>query len=78
MKCISCGALTESGTTTDVTDLESCLVIVRNIPCHKCSECDEIIYTADVAKHLEAIADAAQTAVNEIAIVDYNNKNNVA
>ena len=74
MKCISCGALTASGTTTDVTDMGSCLIIVRNVPCHKCSECDEIIYTADVAKHLEAITAAAGLAVNEIAIVDYNNK----
>jgi len=73
MKCISCGANTVSGTTTDVTDLESCLVIVRKVPCHKCSECDEVIYTADVVKRLEAITAAAITAVNEIAIVDYNN-----
>ena len=74
MKCISCGALTTSGTTTDVTDLGSCLVIVRNVPCHKCNECDEIIYTVDVAQQLETIATAATMAVNEIAIVDYNNK----
>jgi len=74
MKCISCGALTVSGTTTDVTDMGSCLIIVRNVPCHKCSECDEIVYTADVAKQLESIAAAAKMAVNEITIVDYNNK----
>jgi len=74
MKCISCGAGTTLGTTTDVTDLASCLVIVRNVRCHKCSECDEIIYMAGVVKRLEAIVNAAKTAVNEIAIVDYNNK----
>ena len=74
MKCISCGAATSIGTTTDVTDLGSCLVIVRNVPCHKCSECDEVMYTADVVKNLESIATAAKMAVNEIAIVDYNSK----
>ena len=72
MKCITCGALTSSGTTTDVTDLGNCLVIVRNVPCHKCSECNEVIYTADVIRHLEAITSAAKTAVNEIAVVDYS------
>jgi YgiT-type zinc finger domain-containing protein len=61
------------GTTTDVTDLSKCLVIVRNVPCHKCSECNEVIYTADVIKRLEAIAKSAESALNEIAIVDYNN-----
>ena len=74
MNCISCGAGTSFGTTTDVTDLGNCLVIVRNVPCHKCSECDEIIYTADVVKHLENITETAKMAVNEIAIVDYTSK----
>jgi len=72
VKCISCGARTALGTTTDVTDLGGCLVIVRNVPCHKCSECDEVIYTADVVKRLEDIAVAAKLAVNEIAVVDYS------
>ena len=74
MKCITCGAESSLGKTTDVADLGSCLVIIRNVPCHMCSECDEIIYTADVVKHLEAISKSAKMAVNEIAIVDYNHK----
>ena len=73
MKCISCGAKTFPGTTTDVTDTEDCLVIVRNVPCYLCSECDEVIYTADILKRLEAITAKAEIAVNEIAIVDFNN-----
>lgn len=74
MKCMRCGAETSIGTTTDVTDVGSCLVIVRNVPCHKCSQCNEILYTADVIKQLEDVTAAAQRAVNEIAIVDYNSK----
>jgi len=74
MKCISCGAKAFHGTTTDVTDLETCLVIVRNVPCHKCSECDEIIYMGDVAERLEKIAAAAKIAISEIAIIDFNSK----
>jgi YgiT-type zinc finger domain-containing protein len=73
MKCISCGVKTSHGTTTDVTDMGNCLIIVRNVPCHKCSECNEIIYTADVVKQLEHIVKTARLAVNEIAIVDYVN-----
>jgi len=74
MRCISCGAKTFIGTTTDVTDLDKCLIIVRNVPCHKCSECDEIIYTGDVVKQLETITATAKTAMNEIAVVDYTSK----
>ena len=74
MKCISCGAKTFSETTTDVTDIEKCLVIVRNVPCYKCFECNEIIYTGDVVKRLENITATAKKVANEIAVVDFNNK----
>ena len=50
MLCMECGAKAEKGLTTDVTDLGSCIVIVRNVPCYKCIECNEVIYTADVVK----------------------------
>lgn len=71
MMCMACGAAAEKGLTTSVTDLGTCLVIVRNVPCYKCSECNEIIYTADVVQRLEAILAAAKASVQEISIVDY-------
>jgi len=74
MNCISCGSKTVFGTTADVTDLGNCLIIVRNVPCYKCAECNEIIYTGDVVKRLEKIVETAKSTMNEIAIIDYNNK----
>jgi YgiT-type zinc finger domain-containing protein len=71
MKCISCGAQTLLGTTTDVTDLGTYLIVIRNVPCRKCSECNEIIYTFDVVKHLESITANKKMSLNEITIVDY-------
>ena len=55
MKCISCRVDASPGTTTDVTDLGHSLIIVRNVPCYKCRECNEIIYTGEVVKRLEKI-----------------------
>ena len=74
MKCISCGLDTSFSTTTDVTDLVNCLIIVRNVPCHKCSECYETIYNGTVVERLEIIIENAKQAMNEIAIIDYNNQ----
>ena len=74
MKCIACGACTSYGTTTDVTDLGNCLIVIRNVPCHKCIECDETIYTFDVAKSLEIIVASAKLSMNEIAVVNFSNK----
>jgi YgiT-type zinc finger domain-containing protein len=69
---MECGAKAEKGFTTDVTDFGNCLVIIRNVPCYKCTECNEVIYTADVVKRLEAIIEQAKKLMQEIAIVDYN------
>ncbi len=72
MKCIACGAAAEKGLTTSVTDLANCLIIVRNVPCYKCVECNEIIYTADVVQHLEAIIESAKSLMQDISIIDYS------
>ena len=72
MKCQVCGAAAQKGLTTSVTDLGGCLIIVRNVPCYKCSECNEIIYSADVVQHLERILEAAKKLMQEISIIDYS------
>lgn len=72
MKCIECGANAKKSTSTSVTDLGNCLVIVRNVPCYKCEECNEIIYTADVVKKLELIIGSAKKLMQDISIVDYS------
>ena len=72
MLCMLCGADAEKGFTTSVTDLGSCLVIVRNVPCYKCTECSEIIYTGDVLKKLEEITEHAKKMMQEISIIDYS------
>ena len=64
--------------TTDVTDLGNCLVIIRNVPCYKCTECNEIIYTGDVVLEIEKIVNMAKQCLQEVSIIDYNNYKQVA
>lgn len=71
MKCLNCNLTAVPSTTTDVTDLGTCLVIVRNVPCYKCPECNEIIYTGDVVRKLEKIIERAKQAIEEISVIDY-------
>ncbi len=72
MKCIRCGNKVVAATTTSVTDLGDILIIVRNVPCFKCEECDEVHYTADVVSNLESIINTAKLLRQEISVVDYN------
>lgn len=72
MKCFECKATAEKSFTTSVTDLGNCLVIVRNVPCYKCTECNEIYYTGDVVERLEKIIDEAKKIMQEISVIDYS------
>jgi len=73
MKCILCKGKISDGVTTDVTDLESCVVIIRNVPCHKCTQCGEVSFSLDVSERLEKIVDSLKESdsVTEIAIIKY-------
>lgn len=72
MKCMNCLAKAEKGVTTSVTDLDHCLIIIRNVPCFKCSQCNEILYTGDVVEKLESIIKATRQLAQEISVIDYS------
>lgn len=71
MKCLKCFANAVKDTTTDVTDLGNCLIIVRNVPCYKCVECSEVIYTGDTIRKLEKIIAQVKNSLSEILVIDY-------
>ena len=74
MKCLKCAADVVRSTTTDVTDLGDCLIIIRNVPCYKCTECNEILYTGDVIRKLDTIIAKAKQTLNEISVIDFAKK----
>ncbi len=71
MKCTNCGSRVIESTTTSVTDLGDCVVIVRNVPCYKCEECNEIIYTLEVTERLEQMIKQAKQIMQGIAVMEY-------
>ncbi|MCL2355949.1 MAG: type II toxin-antitoxin system MqsA family antitoxin [Defluviitaleaceae bacterium] len=72
MKCFFCKGDKESSLTIDVTDLGSCIIIVRGIPCHKCTQCGETTFDLIVGERLEQIVDSLRNSISEIAVVQYS------
>ena len=71
MTCFYCkGDMTEA-TTTYMEDLGKCIVIVKNVPCNKCTQCGEISYSGTVVAQLEKIIAQLENALTEIAVVNY-------
>lgn len=71
MTCFKCKGNMVESTTTDVTDTGNYLIIIRNVPCYKCTKCDEIYYDGTTIKNLEKITALVKSISNEITIIDY-------
>ena len=71
MKCMKCGREAYKSTTTEAIETGLGLLVIRNIPCYKCDECDEIFYTGDVAMKIERITKMVNDFIQEVLIIDY-------
>lgn len=72
MTCFYCKGNMSASTTTHFEQLDNCYVIIKNVPCMKCEQCGEVVYTAAVAKRIEQIIDGLEKALTEIAVVNYS------
>ena len=67
------GDMKES-TTTHFAELEKCIVIIKNVPCTKCTQCGEVVYSGTVIARLEKIIDELSGILTEIAVVNYSDQ----
>ena len=72
MKCIKCGHEAFKSTTAEAIEMGSGLLVIRNIPCYKCEECDEILYTGDVVAKIENIKRMVKSLMQEVTIIDFD------
>ena len=74
MKCFYCKGKMSAGVTTHVVDFGKGVIIIRNVPCEKCEQCGETVYTGTVVKQLEKIVESLKNTLTEIAVVNYSDK----
>ena len=73
MTCLYCKGDMKPSTTTHVVEIEKKIIIVRNVPCLKCTQCGETVYTGDTVEKLEKIVNTLSQLMTEIAVVEYSN-----
>ena len=73
MKCTRCGKNAFQSTTCEAVETDFGLLVIRNIPCYKCEECDEIFYSGDVVQKIERITETVKQLMQEITIIDFAN-----
>ena len=65
--------MTES-TTTHVADFANCVIVIRNVPCLKCTQCGETSYTGDIVQKLENVIDRVRESMSGVIVINYSDK----
>ncbi len=71
MTCLFCKGDMVPGTTSHVAQLDKCIIIIKNVPCMKCTQCGEVVYSGKVVEKLEQLADAMENTLTEVAIINF-------
>ena len=73
MKCLICKADSMiEDRSTYFAQLPDCYVIIENVPCRKCTQCGEVVYSASVMDKIDEILKNAQLIASRILIMDYD------
>jgi len=71
MNCFLCKGTLKDSITTHVVRYNTCIIIVKNVPCTECVQCGETFYDNDVSLQLENIVNKMKTTFTEVAIINY-------
>ena len=74
MKCFYCKGTLSAGSTAHVVNTDEGVIVIRNVPCEKCDQCGEIVFTGAVMKQLEAMVSELSRSMVEVAIVSFSDK----
>lgn len=72
MTCFTCKGNIEKTTTTYMTEHDGCYIIIKNVPCSKCTQCGEEYLNGITLQKIEMILAKLKDALTEFAVVDYN------
>ena len=71
MACFYCKGDMHESTTVFTVQFETCLVVIKNVPCFECGQCGETEIADETMEILETIIDTCKKLVQEVAVVDY-------
>lgn len=73
MMCMRCKGNMINGEVTHTVDIGNSCIVIRHVPCFKCEECGEIVFTGVVMATIENLVDTMQNALTEVAVISYPN-----
>lgn len=74
MRCFMCKGNLSDKSTTFMVDIDTCIIIVKNVPSQVCIQCGDVSYSNEVAERLEEVVNSLRMSITEIAVVNYKDK----
>ncbi|MBR4151755.1 MAG: type II toxin-antitoxin system MqsA family antitoxin [Selenomonadaceae bacterium] len=72
MNCLICkGGKMIEGFETYFAKLGDSYLIIENVPCFKCDQCGELVFSLSVLEKLEKLIELYEKVQSKIFIVDY-------
>lgn len=71
MNCFYCKGEMNNAVTTYMTELKNCIVIIKNVPCFKCTQCGEVSFSGNTMKKIDTILDKCESLMTEIAVINF-------
>ena len=63
----------QKATTTYTVSPKQCIIVIRNVPCLKCDQYGEELFSSATLEKIEHIVDLARNLSCEVSIIDYGN-----
>jgi len=63
-----------AGLTAHVVNTNNGVIVIRNVPCEKCEQCGETVYTGAIVKQLEVIVGELKKSMIEVVVVSFTDK----
>lgn len=76
--CVYCGGTLEETTTDYVEKMNNYIIVIKGVPCEKCSQCGEEYFSTAVAEKIDSILDSIQEISSEITVTVINYSDKVA
>ena len=70
-KCFFCKGELKEDFSNYMADLNGHFIIIKNVPCHKCSQCGEVSFSGTTVAKIEEIISKLNVTLTEVAIVDF-------
>ena len=74
MKCFKCSGDLEEKKVNYVVDLDTTIIIIKNVPAKVCKQCNEQYFDDETSKNIEKIVNQLKQLSIEVSVVNYGEK----